>query len=141
MVYEGAFHKKRRGKEGKAIPGSAIAKALIGFSIGILTGIVGLGGGCALVPTFIYVLGAPIKIAVGTSLASFISMAIISAAFKILQHVVDIFAAISLGAGTAIGAQIGARLVPKAPAWLIKLAFGVVFLYISLKFILEAIHF
>lgn len=50
MVYEGVFYKKRREKEGKTIPGSAIARALIGFFIGILTGIVGLGGGYVLVP-------------------------------------------------------------------------------------------
>jgi len=46
-------------------------------------------------------------------------------------------AALSLGAGTAVGAQIGARLVPKVPAWLIKLIFGIVFLYVLLKFILD----
>ncbi|MEM2559153.1 MAG: sulfite exporter TauE/SafE family protein, partial [Nitrososphaerota archaeon] len=79
----------------------------------------------------------PVKIAVGTSLTSFISMAVISGSFKIYQGVADIVAALSLGAGTAIGAQIGARLVPKVPAWFIKTIFGAVFLYVSLKFILE----
>lgn len=98
---------------------------------------VGLGGGYALVPSFIYLLGSPVKIAVGTSLTSFISMAVISGSFKIYQGVTDIVAALSLGAGTAIGAQIGARLVPKVPAWFIKTIFGAVFLYVSLKFILE----
>lgn len=119
------------------MPGTVLSKALIGFIIGILTGIVGLGGGYALVPSFIYLLGSPVKIAVGTSLTSFISMAAISGGFKIVQGVVDVAAALSLGAGTAIGAQIGAKLVPKVPAWLIKLVFGIVFLYVSLKFILD----
>jgi uncharacterized membrane protein YfcA len=137
MIYEGAFYKKRKEKKGNLIPGSTTAKAIIGFVIGVLTGIVGLGGGYALVPTFIYILGSPVKIAVGTSLPSFISMAIVSAGFKIAQGVVDIFVATLLGVGTAIGAQIGARLVPKVPAWLIKLIFGIVFLYVSLKFIVD----
>jgi len=137
MVYEGFQRGRRIEKTGNIVPGTTLAKALIGLSIGVLTGIVGLGGGYALVPSFIYLLGSPVKIAVGTSLTSFISMAAVSGGFKIIQGIVDVVAALSLGAGTAMGAQVGARLVPKVPAWLIKLIFGIVFLYVSLKFILD----
>jgi len=137
MIYEGSPRGRRIEKTGNFVPGTTLAKALLGFSIGALTGIVGLGGGYALVPSFIYLLRSPVKITVGTSLTSFISMAAISGGLKIIQGIVDVVAALSLGAGTAIGAQVGARLVPKVPAWLIKLIFGIVFLYISLKFILD----
>ncbi|RLI38879.1 sulfite exporter TauE/SafE family protein [Candidatus Bathyarchaeota archaeon] len=138
MIYEGFLKRGMPEKIGGKIPGRAISKALIGFGVGVITGIVGLGGGYALVPSFIYLLGSPVKIAVGTSLPSFISMAVISGGFKIYQGFVDVVAAICLGAGTAIGAQIGARLVPKMPTWIIKAIFGLVFLYVSLKFILIA---
>ncbi len=137
MIYEGLSRRKLAEQVSKVVPGSGLSKSLIGFGIGVLTGIVGLGGGYALVPSFIYLLGSPVKIAVGTSLTSFISMAAVSGGFKIYQGLVDVVAALSLGVGTAAGAQIGARLVPKVPAWLIKAIFGVVFLYISLKFILD----
>ncbi|MEM4021547.1 MAG: sulfite exporter TauE/SafE family protein [Nitrososphaerota archaeon] len=137
MIYEGIFRRRAAEKIGKAVPGAIPAKALIGFFIGVLTGIIGLGGGYALVPSFIYLLGSPVKIAVGTSLTSFISMAAISGGFKIYQGVVDVAAALSLGVGTTIGAQIGAKLVPRVPAWMIRAIFGIVFLYVSLKFILE----
>ncbi|PUA31297.1 MAG: permease [Candidatus Terraquivivens tikiterensis] len=137
MIYEGSIRRKLEAKAGNTVPGGALAKSSIGFVIGVLTGIVGLGGGYALVPSMIYLLGAPVKIAVGTSLASFISMAVVSGAFKIYQGLVDVLAALSLGAGTAVGAQIGSRLVPKVPASYIKLVFGIVFLYVSLKFILD----
>mgnify|MGYP001626168903 CR=1 FL=1 len=139
MIYEGLLRGKRIEKTGNIVPGTISAKILIGLGIGVLTGIIGLGGGYALVPSFIYLLGSPVKIAVGTSLTSFISMAVVSGGFKISQGLVDIVAAISLGAGTAVGAQIGARLVPKVPAWMIKLIFGIVFLYVSLKFILDVL--
>ncbi len=135
MVYEG-LRRSIGAKDGKEIPGSSTKKGVLGFLIGILTGILGLGGGYALVPSFIYLLGSPVKIAVGTSLASFISMALVSGAFKLFQGYVDIIAALLLGVGTAIGAQIGARLVTKVPAWMIKILFGLVFFYVSLKFIL-----
>ena len=135
MVYEGIVKRKMPEKSGNVVPGSKVAKATIGFFIGIITGIVGLGGGYALVPSFIYLLSSPVKIAVGTSLASFISMAVVSGAFKLYQGVVDVIAAICLGVGTIIGAQIGARLTKIVPAWAIKAIFGFVFLYVSLKFI------
>jgi len=89
-----------------------LVKTLIGFGIGILTGIVGLGGGYALVPSFIYLLGSPVKIAVGTSLLSFISMAAISGGFKIVQGIVDRgspFARSGDGCRSADRRQVGAE--------------------------------
>lgn len=138
MVYEGFLRRGARVTAGERIPGSSLSKSLIGFGIGVITGIVGLGGGYALVPSFIYLLGAPVKLAVGTSLPSFISMAVVSGGFKLYQGYADAIAAIALGVGTAVGAQLGARLVPRVPTWLIKAVFGLVFLYVSLKFILAA---
>ncbi|HDI73548.1 MAG TPA: sulfite exporter TauE/SafE family protein [Candidatus Korarchaeota archaeon] len=140
MVYEGI--KRQSGTPstdslGK-IPGPTTHKGVIGLVVGVLTGIVGLGGGYALVPSFIYLLRSPVKIAVGTSLASFIVMSLISAGFKLVGGHVDLVAAILLGAGTAVGAQLGARLVPRTPSWMIKLLFGLIFLYVSLRFILKA---
>ncbi len=142
MVYEGAMRRGGGGKIGgdvRVVPGSSGAKAAIGFVVGVLTGVVGLGGGYALVPSFLYILNSPVKIAVGTSLASFITMSIVSASFKVVSRHVDVIAAVCLGAGTALGAQLGARLVPKTPAWAIKLLFGLLFLYVSLRFILKAV--
>jgi uncharacterized membrane protein YfcA len=63
-------------------------------------------------------------------------MALVSGAFKLIQGYVDVIAALLLGIGTAVGAQIGARLVARVPAWVIKILFELVFLYVSLKFIL-----
>jgi len=66
--------------EGDKVPGTQATKAAIGLATGITSGIVGLGGGYLLVPLFIYVLGSPIRIAIGTSLLSFLPLAITSAA-------------------------------------------------------------
>lgn len=140
MVYEGL---RRSGGppsgEGGSVPGSALSKAALGFVIGVLAGVIGLGGGYALVPSFIYLLNSPVKIAIGTSLASFVSMALVSGAFKLATGDVEVAAALALGLGTALGAQLGARLVPRTPAWLIKLLFGLLFLYVSLRFVLAGI--
>ncbi len=140
MVYEGLKRGKLPEKVGKEVPGGVISKSLIGFFIGIISGIVGLGGGYALVPAFIYILGSPVKIAVGTSLPSFISIAVVSAGFKMWQHLVDLVAAACLGGGTALGAWIGAWLVPRSPVWIIRLVFGFVFLFVALEFIFKGLH-
>ena len=65
-------------------------------------------------------------------------MAIVSGLVKLYQGVVDVTAAVCLGIGAIIGAQIGAKLIKIVPAWLIKSLFGLVFLYISLKFVWQA---
>jgi len=139
MVYEGILRRKVEEREGREVPGHNSLKAMIGFLVGIITGVVGLGGGYALVPSFIYILNSPVKIAVGTSLASFISMAVVSGAFKLYQGVVDVIAAVFLGIGTIIGAQIGARLTRIFPSWTIKAVFGFIFLYVSIKFIFQGL--
>ncbi len=140
MVYEGLTRQSgsKQSQSSAVIPGSLYQKGIIGLVVGVLTGIVGLGGGYALVPSFIYLLKSPVKIAVGTSLASFIAMSLISAGFKLASGHVDLIAAVVLGIGTAIGAQLGAKLIPKTPSWAIKLLFGIIFLYVSLRFILKA---
>ncbi len=134
MIYEGI--KRIPGSEADHIPGSASAKAAIGFFIGVLTGILGLGGGYALVPSFIYLLDAPVHLAVGTSMISMIPMATVSASYKMAQGVTDVLGGTILGLGTIAGVRLGAKTTEKIEPWGIKLIFGVVFLYVSLKFIL-----
>jgi len=53
--------------EGAAPPSVAKAGAT-GLGVGVLTGIVGVGGGFLIVPALTLVLGVPIRLAIGTSL-------------------------------------------------------------------------
>jgi len=136
MLYEGLLGKTPPPPAGTTMPGTPVTKSILGTSIGTLTGIIGLGGGYALVPSFLYFLRAPMKLAIGTSMASFFWMALVGAAFKIYQGVVDIPVAITLGVGALIGAIIGAKLVAKFKPNVLKALFGFLFLYVSLKYIL-----
>lgn len=135
MLYEGVFGSKQP-EQTQTIPGKPLSKSFLGSVIGVLTGIIGLGGGYALVPSYIYFLKAPVKLAIGTSMAAFVWMALIGAIFKLCQGVVDIPAAVTLGIGALIGAQYGARLVAKFKPAVLKTLFGLLFLYVSLKYIL-----
>lgn len=136
MLYEGIFLKQQASQTVQGIPGRPLSKNILGSAIGTLTGIIGLGGGYALVPSFIYFLRAPVKLAIGTSMAAFVWMALVGAIFKLIQGVVNIPAAITLGIGALIGAIYGAKLVAKFRPNVLKALFGILFFYVSLKYIL-----
>jgi hypothetical protein len=136
MLYEGIFLGKQVAKPAQEIPGKPLSKNILGSVIGTLTGIIGLGGGYALVPSYIYFLKAPVKLAIGTSMAAFVWMALVGAIFKLFQGVVNIPVAIALGIGALIGAIYGAKLVAKFKPNVLKALFGILFLYVSLKYIL-----
>lgn len=89
---------------------SAILPILIGIFVGILSAIMGVGGGFVMVPAMIYLLGMPTAVVVGTSLFQII---FVTANVTVLQAVsnqsVDIVLALLLLLGGVIGAQIGAK--------------------------------
>lgn len=79
--------------------------------VGILTAIMGVGGGFMLVPVMVYLLGMPAHVAVGTSLFQILFTC---AGATVMQattnHTVDLVLALMLALGSTIGAQVGARL-------------------------------
>lgn len=89
---------------------SAILPLAIGFVVGILAAIMGVGGGFVMVPAMIYLLGMPTSVVVGTSLFQII---FVTANVTVLQSVsnqtVDVVLALLLLVGGVIGAQFGAR--------------------------------
>lgn len=121
--------------QGQSIEGHPTKLSLFGASVGVLTGIVGLGGGYALVPGLIYLFGAPVYITMGTSLAVMVPMAIVGGAIKLAQGYVFLGAALLLGIGAIIGAQIGAATIKRFKPHTLKLIFGVYFLYVAIKFL------
>lgn len=136
MLYEGLLKKTSVAQLAPNVPGTTAAKISLGSVVGFLTGIIGLGGGYALVPSYIYFLKAPVKLAIGTSMAAFVWMALVGAIFKFYQNVVNVPVAVTLGIGALVGAVIGAKLVAKFNPNALKALFGILFLYVSLKYIL-----
>jgi len=89
---------------------SALLPIGIGFFVGILAAIMGVGGGFLMVPAMIYLLGMPPSVVVGTSLFQII---FVTANVTFLQAVnnqtVDIVLALLLLTGAVIGAQLGTK--------------------------------
>jgi uncharacterized membrane protein YfcA len=93
---------------------SALLPLGLGFLIGILSAIMGVGGGFVMIPAMIYMLGMPTSVVPGTSLFQIVFVA---ATVTILQatnnRTVDLVLALVLLLGGAIGAQIGSRVGSK----------------------------
>jgi hypothetical protein len=87
---------------------SALLPLLIGIIVGILSAIMGVGGGFVMVPAMIYLLGMPTAVVVGTSLFQIIFVTA-NATFlqATLNQTVDVVLALLLIVGAVIGAQIG----------------------------------
>jgi len=135
MIWEGITQAKLPQREGNTISGPAWGFSLFGFTVGLATGVAGLGGGYALVPGLIYLFGAPVYITMGSSLATMLPLAVVGGGIKLYQGYVDLGAGLLLAGGTIVGAQIGAAVIKRFKPTTLKLLFGVYFLYVAVKFI------
>lgn len=90
---------------------SALLPLGIGFFVGVLSAIMGVGGGFVMVPAMIYLLGMPTAVVVGTSLFQIIFVTA-NATFlqSYLNNTVDVVLAVLLLLGGVVGAQIGTRI-------------------------------
>jgi len=93
---------------------SVVPPVALGFFVGILSALLGVGGGFVLVPAMIYLLRMPTGVVIGTSLTQIVC---VTAATTLLQSVtnfsVDIVLAIILIVGGALGAQFGVRMASR----------------------------
>jgi uncharacterized membrane protein YfcA len=108
-----------------------------GLGVGVLTGLVGVGGGFLIVPTLVLLLGVPMKRAIGTSLLviSLSTMAALAGyrgQASISWRVVVLFTALAIG-----GAIAGTRAVRRVPAAGLRRAFGVLVLALAVFLLYE----
>ncbi|WP_343564492.1 sulfite exporter TauE/SafE family protein [Kiloniella sp. b19] len=117
---------------------SALLPFGIGAMIGVLSAIMGVGGGFVLVPAMIYVLGMPTAVVIGTSLFQVIFVAInITILQSIETQTVDVVLAMILLLGSVIGAQIGTRAGAGLRAEWLRLLLGLLVLSVCIKLFLD----
>lgn len=89
---------------------SAIPPVLIGAAVGLLTAIMGVGGGFMLVPALIYLLRVPTKIVIGTSQFQVVFITAFTTVLQSMQNFsVDLLLAAPLMIAGVFGAQYGVR--------------------------------
>jgi len=117
---------------------SAIPPFVIGLIVGILSAMMGVGGGFIMIPAMVYILGMSTNVVVGTSLFQIIFVTANSTFFQsYLNQTVDLILAALMILGGVIGAQIGARLGTTIKAEYLRGALAFIVLMVCLKIFLD----
>jgi uncharacterized membrane protein YfcA len=113
---------------------SPIAPLILGFITGIMTMLLGVGGGFIMVPAMLYLLGMGAQVVVGTSLFQILFVTIASTMMHSLTtKAVDIVLAVFLLIGSVTGAQIGARLAQRMRPEYLRLFLAAIVLLVAIR--------
>ncbi len=118
-----------------------IGKALtLGAAVGLLTGIIGAGGGFIVVPTLALLAGLTMPVAVGTSLLVIAMNALAGLAGQVTTLGVDWKMAAMVTAAAVVGSLVGARLTARVDADVLRAAFGWFVLVMASVILAEQVH-
>jgi uncharacterized membrane protein YfcA len=110
----------------------------IGFFVGILAAVLGVGGGLILAPAMVYLLGVPTRVMVGTSLFQIIFLtAYVTFLQATFNGTVDLVLALVLMIGGAAGARIGAAAGRRLKAAQLRLLLALVVLAMAGRLVYE----
>ena len=105
---------------------------VIGIAAGLLSGLLGIGGGVLMVPAFVELAHIPLKMTIATSLACVGIFAIPGTITHAALGGIDWRVAIALGVGVVPGARLGAALAIRAPVDRLRVAVAIFLGAISL---------
>ena len=100
----------------------------VAFATGLLSGLLGVGGGFIRMPALFYLIGVPVPVAVGTDLFEIVFSGGIGSFLYALDGAVDLAIVAPLLAGSALGARLGAAATSLVDEADIKVYFGVMLL-------------
>lgn len=119
---------------------SAIPPILIGFFVGVLSAMMGVGGGFIMIPAMVYILGMSTNVVVGTSLFQIIFVTANSTFFQsYINQTVDIVLSALMILGGVIGAQIGVRLGSQLKAEYLRGILAILVLLVCAKILTDLI--
>ncbi|MCG6881302.1 MAG: sulfite exporter TauE/SafE family protein [Deltaproteobacteria bacterium] len=111
---------------------------ILGTLVGILSAIMGVGGGFIMVPVMVYLLRMPMHVVVGTTLFQILftcmGVTIMQAS---TNHTVDFVLAVILLAGSTLGAQIGAKISRKIAGDQLKILLATLVLLVMVKMLFD----
>ncbi len=115
---------------------SILSLILLGAAAGVLSSLVGIGGGIVIVPALVLLFNLDQHTAQGTTLAMLSLPVSFAAAYSYHQNgMVDWKIAIILGIGFVVGGFFGGRLAVNIPTLTIKKIFGLLMILIAIKFL------
>ena len=117
---------------------SVIPPILVGLLVGILSAIMGVGGGFIMVPAMIYILGMPTKVVVGTSLFQIIFVTgFTTVLHATTNYTVDIALAVLLLVGGVLGAQLGSQFGTRLRAEQLRILLALMVIAVCVKIALD----
>ena len=117
---------------------SIIPPIFIGFVVGVLSSIMGVGGGFILVPAMIYILGMPTQVVIGKSLLQIVFVTSVSTIMhSYINQTVDVVLSSLLLIGAVIGAQIGTRVMVKLKGEQIRFLLAIIIIIVAVVLIGE----
>lgn len=113
---------------------SALPPLVVGAFVGLLTAIMGVGGGFLLIPALIYMIRLPTRLAMGTSAFQIIFITAITTMMQATQNQsVDVMLAAPLIFGGVIGAQLGVRLGNRLKAEQLRLLLALLVVTVAVR--------
>lgn len=117
---------------------SILPPIFIGLLVGILSSIMGVGGGFILIPAMIYILGMPTQVVIGTSLLQIVFVTTVSTIMhSYINQTVDVVLSSLLLIGAVIGAQIGTRTMVLLRGEQIRFLLAVIIIIVAIVLIGE----
>jgi uncharacterized membrane protein YfcA len=110
---------------------------LLGAAVGLLSAMLGIGGGIVLVPALMLLFGLSQAEAQGTSLATIPFGAVVAAMVYNQTAPLRVNVVVAIAAGFVVGAYVGAKAAPQLPEAALRLAFGGLLLYLGLLFVFD----
>jgi len=101
----------------------------IGFGVGILSGLLGVGGGFIISPALIYLIGIPTSLAIGTGLFQIIFVSGYGALTHFFKGNVDFALVACILVGSLIGSQLGAKIHNKLRGAYIRYYFSLLIFF------------
>jgi hypothetical protein len=111
---------------------------IIGATAGVLSGLLGIGGGIVMIPALVYFLGYSQQLAQGTTLAAMVfPIGILASIEYYKKGYVNISAALIIAAVFVIGGLIGAKFAVRMDSSILKKIFAVFLIAVAVKTLME----
>jgi len=124
--------------EKSGVTHSMLVPIIFGGFVGILSAVMGVGGGFLMVPVMVYILRMPMHVVVGTSLFQILFNCIeVTFLQAYTNHTVDFILAVLLLLGSTVGAQVGTVFGRKLKGEQLKIILASIVLVVTIKIVFD----
>ncbi|MGE0724710.1 MAG: sulfite exporter TauE/SafE family protein [Alphaproteobacteria bacterium] len=117
---------------------SVLMPLLLSFGVGLLSGVMGVGGGFIMVPAMIYLLGMPTQVVPGTAQVQVVFVAASVTVLQAVQHqTVDALLAMVLLLGGVVGSHFGSVLSGRLRGEQLRGLLAIVLLLVAMKLLVD----